>query len=145
MFEKRASLSEGPKDRAAAGLRHRRRLCRKAGVIRNPLDNLVASCEQNVTAFRQKGGDMPTLLRSSETNGCGATISRLSGRARTCAFRMRFFFSDVLNSHTTWRLRAFKMPMSAYWVRAQRVDATQALNLSAGVSNCKVSRGRSFS
>jgi hypothetical protein len=28
---------------------------------------------------------------------------------------------------------------------AQSVDATQALNLSAGVSNCKVSRGRSFS
>jgi hypothetical protein len=29
--------------------------------------------------------------------------------------------------------------------RAQLVAATQALNLSAGVSNCKVSRGRSFS
>src|SRR5665811_1326304 len=28
---------------------------------------------------------------------------------------------------------------------AQPVDATQALNLSAGVSNCKVLRGRSFS
>jgi hypothetical protein len=27
---------------------------------------------------------------------------------------------------------------------AQPVDATQALNLSAGVSNCKVSRGRSL-
>jgi hypothetical protein len=31
------------------------------------------------------------------------------------------------------------------WVPAQPVDATQALNLSAGVSNCKVSRGRSLS
>jgi transposase len=34
------------------------------------------------------------------------------------------------------------------WARllpAQPVDATQALNLSAGVSNCKVSRGRSLS
>jgi hypothetical protein len=30
--------------------------------------------------------------------------------------------------------------MSDCWVPAQRVDATQALNLSAGVSNCKVSR-----
>jgi len=29
-------------------------------------------------------------------------------------------------------------------VPAQPVDATQALNLSAGVSNCKVSRGRSI-
>jgi len=27
----------------------------------------------------------------------------------------------------------------------QPIDATQALNLSAGVSNCKVSRGRSLS
>jgi hypothetical protein len=32
-----------------------------------------------------------------------------------------------------------------YWRPAQPVDATQALNLSAGVSNCKVSRGRSLS
>ena len=32
-----------------------------------------------------------------------------------------------------------------YEMPAQPVDATQALNLSAGVSNCKVSRGRSFS
>jgi hypothetical protein len=35
--------------------------------------------------------------------------------------------------------------MSVVRVPAQPVDATQALNLSAGVSNCKVSRGRSFS
>jgi NAD(P)-dependent dehydrogenase (short-subunit alcohol dehydrogenase family) len=32
-----------------------------------------------------------------------------------------------------------------YILPAQPVDATQALNLSAGVSNCKVSRGRSLS
>ena len=35
--------------------------------------------------------------------------------------------------------------MSLIILPAQPVDATQALNLSAGVSNCKVSRGRSFS
>jgi hypothetical protein len=35
--------------------------------------------------------------------------------------------------------------MSAHRVPAQPVDATQALNLSAGVSNCRVSRGRSLS
>src|SRR5258706_7957995 len=35
--------------------------------------------------------------------------------------------------------------MSAFGVPAQRVDATQALIFSAGVSNCKVSRGRSLS
>jgi hypothetical protein len=40
-------------------------------------------------------------------------------------------------SHQRW--------VSANGVPAQPVDATQALNLSAGVSNCKVSRGRSFS
>jgi hypothetical protein len=32
-----------------------------------------------------------------------------------------------------------------FQVPAQPIDATQALNLSAGVSNCKVSRGRSLS
>jgi hypothetical protein len=37
------------------------------------------------------------------------------------------------------------MWMSAIEGPAQPVDATQTLNLSAGVSNCKVSRGRSFS
>src|SRR5437016_5337325 len=35
--------------------------------------------------------------------------------------------------------------MSGLPLPAQPVDATQALNFSAGVSNCKVSRGRSFS
>jgi hypothetical protein len=37
------------------------------------------------------------------------------------------------------------MGISEITLPAQAVDATQALNLSAGVSNCKVSRGRSFS
>ena len=32
-----------------------------------------------------------------------------------------------------------------YYLPAQPIDATHALNLSAGVSNCKVSRGRSLS
>ena len=35
--------------------------------------------------------------------------------------------------------------MSAVGLPPQPIDATQALNLSAGVSNCKVSRGRSLS
>ena len=38
-----------------------------------------------------------------------------------------------------------KPPLSAVTLPAQPIDATQALNLSAGVSNCKVSRGRSLS
>jgi hypothetical protein len=36
-------------------------------------------------------------------------------------------------------------PNVRYALLAQPVDATQALNLSAGVSNSKVLRGRSFS
>src|SRR5712664_1046279 len=39
---------------------------------------------------------------------------------------------------------ARKTIISGLPLPAQPVDATQALNLSAGVSNCKVSRGRSF-
>jgi hypothetical protein len=42
-------------------------------------------------------------------------------------------------------LFAFRDRISLICLPAQPVDATQALNLSAGVSNCKVSRGRSFS
>jgi Exonuclease len=44
-----------------------------------------------------------------------------------------------------WHMRPFTGNISAFKGRSQPVDATQALNLSAGVSNCKVSRGRSFS
>ena len=42
-----------------------------------------------------------------------------------------------LNNHALF-LVAIGLP-------AQPIDATQVLNLSAGVSNCKVSRGRSLS
>jgi hypothetical protein len=41
--------------------------------------------------------------------------------------------------------QALRTLTSALEPPAQPVDATQALNLSAGVSNCKVSRGRSLS
>jgi hypothetical protein len=43
------------------------------------------------------------------------------------------------------RASRFALPLSPIRLPAQPVDATQALNRSAGVSNCKVSRGRSFS
>jgi hypothetical protein len=38
-----------------------------------------------------------------------------------------------------------RQPLSVVSLPPQPIDATQALNLSAGVSNCKVSRGRSLS
>jgi hypothetical protein len=49
---------------------------------------------------------------------------------------------SLVGTFETCRLRR---AMSEFEVPAQPVDATQASNLSAGVSNCKVSRGRSFS
>ena len=42
-------------------------------------------------------------------------------------------------------LESANKPQYFLLLPAQPFDATQALNLSAGVSNCKVSRGRSFS
>jgi hypothetical protein len=51
----------------------------------------------------------------------------------------------IVFSSSTFRMRPRGMPVEVLCLPAQPVDATQALNLSAGVSNCKVSRGRSFS
>ena len=49
------------------------------------------------------------------------------------------------STHGTFRTCCRWPRMSVVEGPAQPVDATQASNLSAGVSNCKVSRGRSFS
>src|ERR1700692_2058499 len=49
------------------------------------------------------------------------------------------------STHGTKRTSRPGLLMSVHRLSAQPVDATQALNLSGGVSNCKVSRGRSFS
>jgi hypothetical protein len=55
-------------------------------------------------------------------------------------------FAGLLKSAQGQSRRFHRSPMtSGLPLPAQPVDATQALNLSAGVSNCKVSRGRSFS
>ena len=52
---------------------------------------------------------------------------------------------ELENSQGQKQTSAYARVMSALSLPAQPVDATQALNLSAGVSNCKVSRGRSLS
>ena len=57
--------------------------------------------------------------------------------------RLRHCF-ELRNNSAHPGLAPIKGP-NLYSLPAQPVDATQALNLSAGVSNCKVSRGRSFS
>jgi hypothetical protein len=54
---------------------------------------------------------------------------------------LNYRFSNGGTSRTCRSIRR----TSAVEMPAQPVDATQALNLSAGVSNCKVSRGRSLS
>jgi hypothetical protein len=54
--------------------------------------------------------------------------------------------TDRTSRHYTWHLAAIAdLTNVRFALPAQPVDATQALNLSAGVSNCKVSRGRSLS
>jgi len=59
---------------------------------------------------------------------------------------MRTYLAAVHESACgTFETRRLHRGMSEFEVPAQPVEATQALNLSAGVSNCKVSRGRSFS
>ena len=65
----------------------------------------------------------------------------------TAALSSRFLEHDLprlllrVNRATSMTPRSFPV----FPLPAQPVDATQALNFSAGVSNCKVSRGRSFS
>jgi hypothetical protein len=76
----------------------------------------------------------------------GVSIIISGGLHCRCSIRHRderrsFFHAqtDALNrQNPTTGISEITLP-------AQPVDATQALNLSAGVSNCKVSRGRSLS
>ena len=63
-----------------------------------------------------------------------------SARRRSFKMALRLLMADTVR----FNFRAIKV-LSIFELSAQPVDATQALNLSAGVSNCKVSRGRSFS
>jgi hypothetical protein len=51
----------------------------------------------------------------------------------------------LMSASGTFRTYCRWPRMSVVEVPPQPVDATQASNLSAGVSNCKVSRGRSLS
>jgi hypothetical protein len=54
--------------------------------------------------------------------------------------------APLFDSTASWQLGLPPArPLSVISLPAQLIDATQALNLSAGVSNCKVSRGRSLS
>ena len=73
----------------------------------------------------------------------------LTGRTHGCTDQPANVKKTLANSepstHGTKRTSQDVGPFVRFRVPAQPVDATQALNLSAGVSNCKVSRGRSFS
>ena len=75
-------------------------------------------------------------------------VWNIEGAGRLQKFRALYRgenVAEVFNSAWAGKTMDQVVPMSLRRVPAQPVDATQALNLSAGVSNCKVSRGRSFS
>jgi hypothetical protein len=75
------------------------------------------------------------------------TISTLPVKARDAVSAALAAEAVTLQMSVPGQTRHFdRAPItSGHPLPAQPVDATQALNLSAGVSNCKVSRGRSFS
>ena len=84
----------------------------------------------------QKGKDL--LVKFADGAGyttvAGLRTRRLSFNAETV---------DITDAESPNRSTA--PASSAPRLPAQPIDATQALNLSAGVSNCKVFRGRSLS
>jgi hypothetical protein len=83
------------------------------------------------------------LIRGGEVVDLDEKCARISTVGRSLMSCSKPRYTDAV---PVWTLTdSFSQPlMSAFRVPAQPVDATQALNLSAGVSNCKVSRGRSF-
>jgi hypothetical protein len=73
-----------------------------------------------------------------------AAAQRCAGIAPTSWPNDRLFAALHESVRGTFETCRAALNMSGYWVPAQPVDATQALNLSAGALNCKVSGGRSF-
>src|SRR6266850_901968 len=85
--------------------------------------------------------DQPGMLGDAAFRDTGSALRREGQSFRQIA-KQSNLPPDPRSHYRTCR---WTPKMSVYWVPAQPVDAKQALNLSAGVSNCKVSRGRSFS
>src|ERR1700745_790595 len=77
---------------------------------------------------------------------CSPVMRRGTSRDRELCFASTAKQADRCRSWVIrYRARRSWLPLNVPFARpAQPVDATQALNLSAGVSNCKVSRGRSL-
>ena len=71
--------------------------------------------------------------------------SRLEAELSSLRHQLNVCMRRPVSSSSTARNQPFCMLENPFWLPAQPVDATQALNLSAGVSNSKVSRGRSLS
>jgi len=93
-------------------------------------------------------------LRQTRRSDCAPISSGWRRKADKFRARRHFAFvpmgdgGDRLDGGQLWAKRrntGGEQMFSALLLPAQPVDATQALNLSAGVSNCKVSRGRSLS
>jgi hypothetical protein len=91
----------------------------------------------SVRRFLRQG--MPVLAFGAPIQQQGKPMSGKS----TISSRLQF---NMIGDEAIAALRESKsFILSELPLPAQPVDATQALNLSAGVSNCKVSRGRSLS
>ena len=122
---------------------------------------LAAQTAEEVVAVRAltDSSGLPTMNPGFRcSNCCGDSMPRswpLPQIARRCTQDRRDMVGQLCRAVSVSRLHKNRritcwlfrstIAMSVLQLPAQPVDATQALNLSAGVSNCKVSRGRSFS
>ena len=99
---------------------------------------------------------VPNLWHSELRNGLLVAVRRGRFTADGPAERLNALYdrpfvpirSPIWTSHSPWprdTVCRSTTPSIWNWLPSQSVDATQALNLSAGVSNPNVLRGRSFS
>ena len=111
--------------------------------------NLAVLCLECHGETMVKGGFGRGLNAAQVTRYRDEWVERLAGlkkRADAILLEKQVGVIDVASKGPKEWHRPGEIEMVAYIeMPAQPVDATQALNLSAGVSNCKVSRGRSFS
>ena len=95
-----------------------------------------------------KAIDMATAVAIILTHSQIGTAQFPAGSIAALALFGRCSFVWCYSLYRRWygaRAQSMGVTYVRFGLPAQPVDATQALNLSAGVSNCKVSRGRSLS
>ena len=116
---------------------------------KTPAKTIAKLTKRTVGALRQKAFILGLPLGRSSREWTKEDLRELKRYARqkppatTIAKSMKRTVAAVKRKAITLRL-SLGRPVRK-WMPAQPVDATQALNLSAGVSNAMVLRGRSFS